>query len=216
MSSKQLLNKPVLISLYGFPGSGKTHLARQLCTTLHAAHVSSDRIRNELFEKPRYDKTENEVVEHLMLYMAEEFLQAGVSVIYDTNATQGAQRRSLRDLAAKSHAKFLLIWLQIDHDTAFARVMQRDRRKLDDKYARTFDRTGFDAYIGQMQNPRHNEGYVVLSGKHSFPMQRSTIAKKLYDMGLISSEHVSSQVVKPGLINLVPGSSDDKRNITIR
>lgn len=214
--TKLVLNKPVLVSLYGFPGSGKTHLARQLCDVIQAAHVSSDRIRGELFEKPRYDKAENEIVEHLMEYMAEEFLESGVSVIFDTNVSKGKQRASLRELAKRKHAKSLLVWLQIDHDTAFGRVMQRDKRKNDDRYARPFDRTGFDAYIGQMQNPKPTEDYVVLSGKHSFPMQRSSIMKRLFDLGLINASEVSANVVKPGLINLVPGMEGGKRNITIR
>lgn len=209
-------SKPVMILMYGFPGSGKTYLARQLCNTVQAAYVSSDRIRGELFEKPRYDKAENEIVEHLMLYMAQEFLDAGVSVVFDTNASRFVQRRTLRDLAKKMGAKSLLIWLQVDQETAFGRIMKRDMRKNDDKYARPFDRTGFEAYIGQMQNPKLGENYVVLSGKHSFLMQRSAVIKKLYDLGLITSEHVSANVVKPGLVNLIPGLDGTKRNITIR
>lgn len=202
--------------LYGFPGSGKTYLAKQLCDTLQAAHVSSDRIRGELFEKPRYDKAEDEIVEHLMLYMTQEFLDAGVSVVFDTNASRFAERRTLRELAQKHHAKPLLVWLQIDQETAFGRISKRDKRKKDEKYARPFDRTGFEAYVGRMQNPKQDEDYIVLSGKHSFPMQRSTLIKKLYDLGLITAEHVSAHVVKPGLVNLIPGMDGAKRNITIR
>lgn len=214
--SKLITNKPVLMMLYGFPGSGKTYLAKQLCDTLQAAHVSSDRIRGELFEKPRYDKAEDEIVEHLMLYMTQEFLDAGVSVVFDTNASRFAERRTLRELAQKHHAKPLLVWLQIDQETAFGRISKRDKRKKDEKYARPFDRTGFDAYVGRMQNPKQDEDYIVLSGKHSFPMQRSTLIKKLYDLGLITAEHVSAHVVKPGLVNLIPGMDGAKRNITIR
>ena len=81
--SKVISTKPVLIMLYGYPGSGKTHFARQLSETLQAAHVHGDRIRGELFDKPQYDTHENEIVNHLMIYMAEEFLKAGVSVIFD-------------------------------------------------------------------------------------------------------------------------------------
>ncbi|MCA9337808.1 ATP-binding protein [Candidatus Saccharibacteria bacterium] len=214
--SKLITNKPVLMMLYGFPGSGKTYLAKQLCDTLQAAHVSSDRIRGELFEKPRYDKAEDEIVEHLMLYMTQEFLDAGVSVVFDTNASRFAERRTLRELAQKHHAKPLLVWLQIDQETAFGRISKRDKRKKDEKYARPFDRTGFEAYVGRMQNPKQDEDYIVLSGKHSFPMQRSTLIKKLYDLGLITAEHVSAHVVKPGLVNLIPGMDGAKRNITIR
>src|SRR6266496_4331812 len=71
--------QPLLVLLYGFPGAGKTYFARQLCERVQAAHVQGDRIRFELFEKPRYDKQENDVITQLMDYMTEEFLNAGLS-----------------------------------------------------------------------------------------------------------------------------------------
>jgi predicted kinase len=214
---KITLNKPVLIMMYGFPGAGKTYFARQLGESLKAVHVSGDRIRGELFEKPRYDKEENQVIDHLTQYMAEEFLNAGVSVVYDMNVTRGVQRKQLRELAQKTHAKPILLWFQVDHDTAFARIMKRDKRRIDDKFARDFDRTGFDTYITGMQNPRQNEDYVVLSGKHSFPMQQSTLIRRLYDLNLITAESTSSNVTKPGMVNLVPTRADlERRSIRIR
>jgi predicted kinase len=206
--------------LYGYPGSGKTHFARQLAETLGAAHVQGDRIRYELFETPRYDKQENEVVAHLMEYMGEEFLHAGVSVVFDTNAMRFGQRRLLRDIARKTKAEPVLIWLQIDMESAFTRISKRDRRRIDDKYSNNLDRTSFDSYIGRMQNPK-NEDYMVISGKHTFNTQRSAVVKKFYELGLIDAESASNNVIKPGLVNLVPtptaGRVDmARRNIVIR
>lgn len=214
---KITLTKPVLVMMYGFLGGGKTYFARQMVESMQAVHVSSDRIRGELFDKPRYDKEENQIVEHLTEYMIEEFLSAGVSVIYDYNVSRKVQRKRLHDLAMRLHAKPILVWFQLDYDTAFARLMKRDKRRADDKYARPFTRTEFDAYITAMQNPQSTEEFVVLSGKHSFPMQRSSLVRKLYDLGLINAESTSSNVTKPGMVNLVPTRADlERRNIRIR
>ena len=220
--SKLFLNRPTLILLYGFPGAGKTFLARQLTDDIQAAHVQSDRIRAELFEQPRYDKQENQIVDHLMQYMTEEFLSAGISVIYDINATRLSQRRELRDMARKMKVDTLLIWLQIDQDSAFNRVSKRDRRKLDDKYSPSLDRRTFEQLAAQMQNPQTTEDYMVISGKHAYPTQRNAVIKKLFDLGLISTNsNVDSKTVMPQLVNLVPsplaGRVDNtRRNITIR
>jgi predicted kinase len=65
-ANKITLAKPVLICLYGFPGSGKSYVARNLVDVVQMAHVSGDRIRSELFENPRYDAQENAIVTHLM------------------------------------------------------------------------------------------------------------------------------------------------------
>jgi predicted kinase len=218
--SKVLPNKPLFIMLYGYPGAGKSHFARELSHTLQAAHVHADRIRGELFTKPRYDKEENSIVDHLMLYMAEEFLQAGVSVIFDANVDKLAQRRSLRNLIRHTKAQVLMVWLQIDAESAYLRLNKRDRRKTDDKYARSYSRDQFDAVLAGMQNPKE-EDYIVISGKHTFNTQRSAIFKKLYELGLVTTGTTTSNVVKPELVNLVPnplaGRVDQaRRNIVIR
>lgn len=213
--------KPLFIQLYGFPGSGKTYFARQLCEHIQAAHVQGDRIRSELFESPRYDKQENDVIAQLMDYMAEEFLNAGLSVVYDTNAMRLSQRHTLREMARKAHAQPLLIWLQVDPDSAFARTTQRDRRRSDDKYAAPMDRSTFESIAGYMQNPANTEDYVVISGKHVFKTQYSAVMKRLHELNLISSNEVASQVAKPGMVNLIPNPTAGRvdmtrRNIMIR
>jgi len=212
-------SKPFLLTFYGFPGAGKTYFARQFCENIQAAHLQADRIRGELFEKPRYDKQENDVVMQLMDYMSEEFLSAGLSVVYDVNAMRSAQRHLLYDLARKCHAQPILVWFQMDADTAFTRNIKRDRRRADDKYAAQWDRTTFESVISHMQNPKPNENYAVISGKHLFNMQQSAVISKLRQLGVLNMEDANSHVIKPGLVNLVPnqGRVDmTRRNISIR
>ncbi len=216
---KIIPNKPALICLYGYPGSGKTYVARNLAEEVQLAHVNSDRIRSELFQEPRYDAQENAIVSHLMDYMSEEFLSAGVSIVYDTNALRIAQRRRLRELARKHSAAYMLIWIQIDLETAFGRTQQRDRRTSDDKFAEPQTRSTFDRQASGMQNPEGEE-YIVISGKHTFTTQKNTIINRMYQLGLIGSETVQHRVAKPGLINLIPnpraGRVDlARRNISI-
>ena len=213
--------QPLLVLLYGYPGAGKTYFSRQLCERMEAAHLQGDRIRGELFEKPRYDKQENDVITQLMNYMAGEFLSAGLSVVYDANALRVGQRHVLRDLARRMHATPVLVWLQTDVEGAFARSSHRDRRRADDKYAAGFDRATFEKSIGHMQNPTPGEDYVVVSGKHTFNTQYSALMRKLRDLGLINVNS-ASPLVKPGLVNLVPrpnlqrGRVDiSRRNINI-
>jgi len=206
--------------LYGYPGSGKTYFARQLCDELQAAHVHSDRIRAELFETPRFDKQENNVVTQIMRYMSEEFLGAGVSVVFDVNALRVAQRRTLRDMARKAHAEPVLVWFQVDADTAFNRNRKRDRRKTDDKFTAALTRKQFDTYAHGMQNPTSTEEYIVVSGKHTYQTQRSAVIRKLYEKGLLQADQAQAGLAKPNLVNLVPsplaGRVDpSRRNIRI-
>jgi len=200
---KIVLSKPVLVCLYGFPGSGKSFVARNLAEHIQLAHVSADRMRSELFATPRYDNQENAIISHLMNYMTEEFLGAGLSVAYDANTLRASQRRRLRELAAKHRAAYLLVWLQIDVESSYIRTQRRDRRTTDDKYAEPQTRESFNRQLSTMQNPK-DEQYLVISGKHAFVTQKSAIVNRLYQMVLIPSDTVQGNITKPELVNLIP------------
>ncbi len=219
--SKLQLHKPTLILLYGYPGAGKTYFARQFCEDIAAAHVHDDKIRNEIFEDPRYDKQENQILQQLMQYMTEEFLKAGMSVVYDVNAMRLGHRRLLRDLARKFNAKPVLVWLQIDAESAYQRASQRDRRKTDDKYAITMDKDMFAQITNYMQNPSQSEEYIVLSGKHTYGTQSKMLSKKFYDMGLLDASNASAKIARPEMMSRIPNPlagrvDQSRRNIRIR
>lgn len=213
-------NKPLLILLYGFPGAGKTTFANQLTNSLDCAHVHGDRIRYELFEEPRYDEQEDGIIKQLMDYMTEEFLKAGISVIYDANMSRKTERHEIRELARKKHAKTLLVWFQLDPDTAYSRTKKRDRRKSEDKYAFDYTESEFREYASRMQHPAPTEDYVVVSGKHTYPSQKSSLFKKFMEMGLVTNETAKANVAKPGMVNLIPNTQTgrvdmSRRNINI-
>jgi predicted kinase len=214
------LSKPTLVCFYGYPGSGKSYVTRNLEEVLEIARVSADRIRHEMFRQPRYDAQENAIVTHLMNYMTEEFLRAGVSVVYDANALRAGQRRRIRELARKHRASYLLVWLQINPENAFERTQRRDKRTQDDKFSEEQTKASFDQQIAIMQNPGLDEDYLVISGKHTFITQKNAILNRLYQLGLVSAGSVQTHITKPGLVNLIPSAQGgrvdhSRRNINV-
>jgi predicted kinase len=216
---KSKLTHPVLITLYGLPGSGKTFFARQASDLLGIPHISSDRIRFELFEKPTLSKEENAVVFNMMVMMLEEYAKAGVPVVFDVSLSRAIDRKNMRELARKLGMESLLVWIQTDQDTAHARTRSRDRRKADDKYATELTREQFDMLASLMQQPTH-EDFVVVSGKHLFDSQKNVLLRKFREMQLMSEQATSEAgVAKPELVNLVSSAKgrvdQTRRNVII-
>ena len=199
---KNKLNSPVIITYYGMPLSGKTLLSTNISDLLGMAHVSSERLRYELFEDPRHDKTEHQIIMQLMDYMTEQFIKNGISVVYDISLSRAVDRKRVKDLARRLRAHELLLWLQIDSDTAWARSKQRDKRKAEDKYAPKLTQDQFKQYIKIMQNPT-NEEYLVLSGKHLFLSHKQAILRRLADKNLLNLDSLQPKIAKPELTNLV-------------
>lgn len=217
-SSKIQPAKPFVVLLYGFPGAGKTAFARQLSEEINMAHLQQDRLSHELYGGNNEQASVS--ARQAMNYMMGEFLHANVAVIYDADVHRLSDRRALRDEARHFKAIPVLIWFQIDPESAFVRTQSRDRRKSDDKYSKDYTQDEYESILGRMQNPG-NEDYVVVSGKHTFNSQRTAVMKKLYELGLLTPNQLSQNVAKPELVNLVPktlgGRADlSRRNINIR
>jgi len=218
--NKQKITKPTIFVTYGFPGSGKSFFARQFADDTSAAYINDDVLRYEFIENPTHDNQEDSTVEHLSIFMLNNFLKAGVSVVYDCHINRVRERKLLFEIAKSHKAELIVVWVQIDVESSFDRVNNRDGRRVDDRFAEELDRTTFETRISQMQNPLEREDYVVISGKHTFLAQKHAVYKKLLEKGLLDSDYASSHLPKPEMINLVPnlygGRVDDKRrNINV-
>ena len=206
-----------LLTLYGYPGSGKTYLSRQLSDAINAVHLESERIRQEVFINPVYDLNENKKLWQIMNYMAEKFLSAGVSVIFDYNAGKSFQRHQLKVLSKKHSATNLVVWQQIDSETAYSRIRRRDKRKSDDKYSVVIPGNIFKSMISSMQNPTNSEDYVVVSGKHVFQTQKNAVLNKMRQLNIIDEQTAHEHLAMPGMVNLIPnGLNSNHRNVIIR
>lgn len=215
MNKKITPIKPFIIMMYGYPGCGKTAFGRQFHEELGIVHLQEDKIRHDLFGENTSEGAYRGA-RKVLNYMAADYLRSGISVVYDADVFRSNDRRRIRDLASQSKAKSILIWLQTDPDTTFERTQNRDHRKADDKYATEYTEDTYREILSQMQNPDQLEDYIVISAKHTFNSQRSTVFKKLFDMKLISIDEMQAKTVKPGLTNLIPKNPIQHRGDIIR
>jgi predicted kinase len=221
MKPKLQPTKPFLMMLYGYPGSGKSFFARQFADELsNTVHLHADKMESDLADQLHgINEHSSAVPGVVMKYMAQEYLRNGISVIVDAPVTKKGERKMLHNLALANKAVPVLVWLQIDPESSFARTKKRDRRKTEDKYAVEYTDGEFQSIISNSQNP-NSEEFIVISGKHTFHSQKSSVFKKLGDIGILNIGQVNHNVVKPELVNLVPSinkrSDILRRNISIR
>lgn len=189
-----VLNKQVLFLTLGYPGAGKSYVARQLAEEMDLIRISADRIRYELFENPTFSRDEDDIVFRILDYMLEEALKSGKSIVCDGDFGLRKSRRVKYELARKHSAHVIILWVQTDLETAFQRASSRDGRKLDDKYSFNHDRETFEKLVGKLKRPQ-GEPTIVISGKHIFKVQYTNILRKLQQANLIGEPVRSSSPI---------------------
>ncbi|MAZ03677.1 MAG: hypothetical protein CMN56_11120 [Sneathiella sp.] len=128
---------PMLITIGGFSGTGKTTLAARLASTPEHApgylHFRSDLERKTLFniaETKRLDQSgyTREVTEKVyakLQHKARIALKAGQQVIVDAVFSKKEERTAFEQLAAELDVPFIGIWLEADESVISARVAAR-------------------------------------------------------------------------------------------
>lgn len=101
--------RPAVIVMVGLPGSGKSHLAREVKRRFPATVLDSDALRQALFEKPEHTKAEHRRLFPAVHALMARLLERGVSVIVDATNLKEANRRPYYRLAEDYNARLLLV-----------------------------------------------------------------------------------------------------------
>ncbi|MBI5220709.1 MAG: ATP-binding protein [Candidatus Liptonbacteria bacterium] len=169
-------HKPILISTLGFPGSGKTHFARRFAKDCGFFHLSSDRLRLEMFPEPTFRPKEQAAVFRTMDYICEELLRRGISVIYDSNCNRREHRRRLKNIARRCGARYLLLWFCSPVPLALRRL--QDRKGVEAphllKYYRPVPARVLFSQKEEIEEPRR-EKHVKLDSSRSYQRQKEEV-----------------------------------------
>ncbi len=142
------MNRGIVILICGLPGSGKSYFAARLAAETKALHLSSDRIRREIFAagdngadsgtelySPR-NKTAvyDEMLARMRAALSENENASASPVILDANFARAELREKFQYAAQAAGARFFIIQLVADEDTARRRI-QRPRPDSDADFA---------------------------------------------------------------------------------
>lgn len=116
---------PHLIVLSGLPGSGKSHLARELSRRHPVAVLESDALRKALFERPSYSQKENTRLFAAVHLLLEDLLRRGIPALVDATNLREVHRRPLYGIAEWIDARLLLVEVRAPEDVARRRIASR-------------------------------------------------------------------------------------------
>jgi hypothetical protein len=121
----QLAVEPFFIAVSGLPGTGKSHLCRELVKFLPALLIESDAVRKMLFNSPTYSFEESRHLFRLIHKLIEKLLSKGISVILDATNLTERNREYLYDIADRLKAKLILVKVTAPSALARQRLMKR-------------------------------------------------------------------------------------------
>lgn len=101
----------MIVMVSGLPGSGKSYFAKKLAIALNAEHISSDKLRKELFTLRTYSDFEKATVYNAMLKKMEKATAQHKNVVLDATF----HKKSRRDLFT-DHANEPIRFIEIYAD----------------------------------------------------------------------------------------------------
>ena len=157
------MSKPRLYLFVGYPGAGKTTLARLIHQRTGAVHIWADQERKAMFGQPEHTPAENAKLYEYLNAKTAELLASGQSVIFDTNFNFYKDRQHLRSIAEQTGAEPIIIWVTTSPELAKQRAINdaasQDTRILGDMPPETFDRIA-----SHLEPPREDEKVIKIDG----------------------------------------------------
>ena len=161
--SLKVMNQPTLYLMLGYPGSGKTTTSKVIHELTGAVHLWADAVRRESIGNPTYSHEENLKLYEYLNNVTEQLLEAGQSVIFDTNFNFYRDREHLRQIAKKHGAKSVLLWVTTPKELAKKRATAdahtQHTRVLGNMPEETFERVSKN-----LEEPREDESAIEVDG----------------------------------------------------
>jgi DegV family protein with EDD domain len=117
--------QPALVLVSGLPGSGKSHLSRELAKRYPLVHLNTDALRRALFPHPTHGAAESARLFSAVHAVVDRLLSRGAGVILDATNLKAAHRRPLYDIAERAEAVLVIVHTEAPPEVARHRLESR-------------------------------------------------------------------------------------------
>jgi predicted kinase len=156
------MSKPTLYLFIGYPGAGKTTIAKWIAEATGSVHLWADQERHRLFAEPTHSRQESRQLYDALNRQTEELLAAGKSVVFDTNFNFYADRQQLQAIAARQGADSLIVWIVVPKSVAKDRAVCPHEAR--NGYSKGMTERQFDAIVAKLEPPRGDEKIIKIDG----------------------------------------------------
>lgn len=156
------MNKPQLYLLVGYPGSGKTTVARIIHETNGAEHIWTDWERQSMFRQPTHSKDESTKLYDYLNSITAQLLDDGKNVIFDTSFNFLKDRQHLRKIADQQGADTTVIWVTTSKKLSKQRALHGGNTR--NNYDQPMTDEQFERIAGHLQAPRKDEKVIKIDG----------------------------------------------------
>lgn len=160
--------------MLGYPGAGKTTTAKIISKLTGAIHLSSDKLRFELFSKPAFDQAEHDKLYTELDKQTDELLSTGKDVIYDANLNRLNHRRDKYKICKLTGSTPIIVWVQTPKNIAKTRATHVERLHLIP--SNETPEAMFDRISDIIEEPGDSEKYIVIDGTN---VNESVVKTKL-------------------------------------
>ena len=176
--------RQLLIIMLGTLGAGKSHFSRHLAKEMGAERLSVDNLRRRLFKSVEewLQPANNKKVYDLLDKHTEQALAKGNSVIRDSRHDSRSKRDGARELANKTDALTIAVWINTHPELAIDRAMARpeadDTIKLDEDFIR--DRSY--RHAKEIEPPEDDELAIEIDGRLPLQKQMESFKQQLQNI----------------------------------
>ncbi|MDQ5913488.1 MAG: hypothetical protein QG623_106 [Patescibacteria group bacterium] len=175
--------QPLFVLVVGTPGSGKSFFARQFADSYRFFYVETGRFENIVSTLSSSNKEVIATAKLITDAILDQALRSFKHIILEGPYYSARDREEILSRARKAGFGTLIVWVQTDLETSEYRALNRDRRRVDDKYSLSFSQAEFAQMTRAFQKPNSNkDNLVVVSGKHDFKSQGVIVLKKIAGM----------------------------------
>jgi predicted kinase len=154
----------------GYPGAGKTTVARLIAERTGAVHIWADKERQEMFGEPQHTPPENNELYDYLNHKTDNLLADGKSVIFDTNFNFYKDRQHLRQIAANHGADCVVVWVNTPKEIAKQRAVESEFDS-DTRLFGNMSPEDFERIAGHLQPPQEDEKIIKIDGSKLDPEQ---------------------------------------------